>query len=461
MRGRWLGLAVLALPCLVYSMDLTLLDLAVPRIAAALRPSPAEQLWILDVYGFVLAGALITMGTLGDRFGRRRVLLAGATGFVVASIAAALARTVPMLIASRAVMGLAGATLAPSTLGLIRAMFPDDRERGLAIGIWAASFSTGAALGPVLGGVVLEHLPWNAIFLAAIPAMVLLVAVGRAVLPEAREPGSGRFDVASACLALGATLALIYGVKHAAIGGWSATAAVAIMAGAAGWAGFVRRQRRLAHPLIDLALFRRPGFVTAVAVYAVAVFVAFGTYFQLALYLQLGLHLSPLWAGLGLLPASAGFLVGSLVAPLLASRIRACVIIAASLAIAGLGLVVLATAGGLAGVALGSAVMAIGLAPVSTLATAIVVESAPPSRAGAASAVSETAAELSGALGIAVLGSLATAVSRTTAFDPHAFDPRAFAIVALVAAGVLFAAAASVIRRLVLRGAPASYQPCA
>jgi MFS transporter, DHA2 family, multidrug resistance protein len=439
MRGRWLGLAVLALPCLVYSMDLTLLDLAVPRIVADLRPDPAAQLWILDVYGFVLAGALITMGALGDRIGRRRVLLAGAVGFIVASIAAALARSVPMLIASRAVMGLAGATLAPSTLGLIRAMFPEERERRFAIGIWAASFSTGAALGPPLGGLLLEHLPWNAIFLAAVPGMVLLVAAGRAVLPEARERASHRIDVASACLALGATLAVIYGVKHVVTRGYSAPAAVAIVAGTAGWVGFVRRQRRLAHPLIDLGLFQRPPFVTAVVAYSVAVFVAFGTYFQLAQYLQLGLHLSPFWAGVALLPASGGFLAGSLFAPVVASRLRPIVVIAASLALAAFGLVGLAMSDGLVGVELGSSVMAIGLAQVSTLATAIVVDSAPSDRASAASAVSETAAELGGALGIALLGSLGAAVSRTTAFDPHAFT-----IVALAAAAIMFAAAACI-----------------
>lgn len=436
MHNRWVGLAVLALPCLVYSMDLTLLDLAVPRIVAELRPSRTELLWILDVYGFVLAGALITMGRLGDRFGRRRVLIAGATAFTIASLLATLAHSVPMLIVSRAIMGLGGATLAPSTLGLIRTMFPDERERGVAIGIWAASFSTGAALGPPLGGLVLEHLPWSSIFLLAVPGMILLVALGRTVLPESREGSPTTIDIVSAFLGVGATLLVIFGVKVCASAGWTPTALLAIALGIASGRLFVRRQRRIAHPLIDLALFERPLFVVAVVAYSLTVFVAFGTYFQLAQYLQLVLHLSPFFAGMCLLPASGGFIVGSLLAPQITKRVSRRRVIASGLLLSAAGFILLSGPRDVAGIAVGSAIMALGLAPVSTLATTIVVEAAPADRTGVATAISETAAELGGALGIALLGSLATSLSRVSGFDPHAF-----AVTLLVAAGILVATA--------------------
>ncbi|MEO8554537.1 MAG: MFS transporter, partial [Kofleriaceae bacterium] len=217
-RREWLGLAVIALPCILYAMDLTVLELAVPRLAADLHPSSTELLWILDVYGFVLAGALVTMGTLGDRIGRRKLLLVGATAFGMISVAAAFSTTAPMLIASRALLGLAGATLAPSTLALITTMFRDDRERRIAIGVWGASFSAGGLLGPLLGGVALAHFWWGAVFLLGVPVMLLLLVVGPRVLPEVKAERPGKLDLASAGLSLVAVLLAIYGVKAFAHG---------------------------------------------------------------------------------------------------------------------------------------------------------------------------------------------------------------------------------------------------
>src|SRR5829696_7253088 len=215
-RREWIGLAVIALPCLVYAMDLTVLTLAVPSLSVDLRPSSTELLWIVDIYGFLVAGFLITMGTLGDRIGRRRLLLIGAAAFGAASVVAAFASNPEMLIASRALLGVAGATLAPSTLSLIRSMFHDPEQRTVAIGIGVTSFSSGAAIGPLVGGVLLEHFWWGSVFLLSVPVMALLLVLGPFLLPEFRDPQAGRLDLTSAALSLAAVLAVIYGMKQIA-----------------------------------------------------------------------------------------------------------------------------------------------------------------------------------------------------------------------------------------------------
>ena len=202
-RREWIGLAVLALPCMVYAMDLTVLNLAVPHLSADLRPSSAQLLWIVDVYGFMVAGLLVTMGTLGDRIGRRRLLLTGAAAFGIASVLAAYATSAEQLIAARALLGVAGATLAPSTLSLIRSMFADPRQRTVAVGVWISSFSAGGAVGPLLGGVLLEWFWWGSVFLLAVPVMALLL-LGPVLLPEYRDPEAGRLDLVSAVSAAAA-----------------------------------------------------------------------------------------------------------------------------------------------------------------------------------------------------------------------------------------------------------------
>ncbi|HZA25693.1 MAG TPA: MFS transporter, partial [Dehalococcoidia bacterium] len=191
-RREWIGLGVLAIACVLYAMDLTVLHLAVPSLSADLQPSSVQLLWIIDVYGFLVGGSLITMGTLGDRIGRRKLLLIGAAAFGVASVMAAFSTSAEMLIAARALMGVAGATLAPSTLSLIFSMFRDPRQRSVAIGVWISGFSAGAAIGPVVGGVLLEFFWWGSVFLLALPVMALLLALGPRVLPEFRDPQAGR-----------------------------------------------------------------------------------------------------------------------------------------------------------------------------------------------------------------------------------------------------------------------------
>ena len=276
-RREWIGLAVIALPCMLYSMDLTVLNLAVPRLTADLKPSSTELLWIVDIYGFVLAGALIPMGVLGDRIGRRRLLLIGAAAFGCASVLAAFAPSVEALIAARALLGLAAATLAPSTLSLLRSMFLDPKQRTFAIGVWIASFSAGGAIGPLIGGVLLQFFWWGSVFLINVPVMVLLLAVGPRLLPEFRDPQAGKPDIVSAALCIATVLAVIYGVKRIAGHRADWVAAATVVAGLMMGAVFLRRQRRLAEPFIDLGLFRRVTFSAALAVNIFGFFVAFGT----------------------------------------------------------------------------------------------------------------------------------------------------------------------------------------
>ena len=419
-RREWIGLAVIALPCLLYSMDLTVLNLAVPSLSADLRPSSTQLLWIVDIYGFFVAGSLITMGTLGDRIGRRRLLLIGAAAFGVASVLAAFANSAPMLIAARAVLGVAGATLAPSTLSLIRSMFLDPRQRSIAIGVWIASFSAGGALGPLLGGVVLEHFWWGAVFLLAVPVMALLLVLGPLLLPEFRDPKAGRLDLRSAALSMAAVLAMIYGIKRLAEAGWGWPPVLSIAAGLVIGAIFVRRQRRLADPLIDLALLRSPAFSAALAINILGFFAAFAAFFYVAQYLQLVLGMGPLEAGWWSLPSAMAFIVGSMVAPVIGHRFRPAYVMAGALAVSALGFVVLSQVGtgtSLAWVITGSVIFSFGLTPVVSLTTDLLVGAAPPERAGAAAALSETSSEFGGALGIAVLGSVAAAVYRGRMHD--------------------------------------------
>jgi DHA2 family multidrug resistance protein-like MFS transporter len=429
-RREWIGLAVIALPCLVYAMDLTVLNLAVPHLSADLRPSSAQLLWIVDVYGFMVAGLLVTMGALGDRIGRRRLLLAGAAAFAIASVLAAWSGSAAQLIAARALLGVAGATLAPSTLSLIRSMFADPRQRTVAVGVWIASFSAGGAIGPLAGGLLLAWFWWGSVFLLAVPVMALLLLLGPSLLPEYRDPAAGRPDLLSAGMSLAAVLAVIYGLKQLAQDGLGWPPAVSIPAGLAVGAVFVRRQRTLADPLLDLRLFRVPAFSAALTTNVLSFFVGFGALLFIAQYLQLVLGLSPLQAGLWMLPSSAAFVLGSVLTPVLARRVRPVVVMAGGLALAAVGFLLLTRldrATGLAVLVTGSVVFSLALAPVDTLATDLAVGAAPPQRAGAASAISETSAEFGGALGIAILGVIGTAAYRGQVADavPAGVPPQA------------------------------------
>jgi DHA2 family multidrug resistance protein-like MFS transporter len=413
-RREWLGLAVIALPCLLYAMDLTVLSLALPRISRDLRPTGAQLLWIVDIYGFFVAGLLITMGNLGDRIGRRRLLLMGAAAFGLASILAASARSAGMLIVARAVLGIAGATVAPSTLSLIRNMFLRPRQRTFAIGVWISSYSIGGAIGPLLGGVMLQHFRWGSVFLLGVPVMALLLIVGPILLPEYRDSSARRLDVGSAVLSLFAVLAVIYGMKsYVQVGfGWLPVVSVGSGVGLGVW--FARRQSRLADPLVDLRLFDTPAFAASLATYLLATLVTFGAYVVVGQYLQLVLGLSPLVAGLWMLPWSASYVIGSFAAPALARIFRPAFVMGGGLLLAALGFIAVTrlVGFGVEAIVIGSAIYSLGMSPVFTLGTDLIVGSAPPHRAGAAAAISETSSELGGALGIAILGSVGSAIYR-------------------------------------------------
>jgi DHA2 family multidrug resistance protein-like MFS transporter len=412
---EWIGLGVLALAALVYVMDLTVLHLAVPAISRDLHPSSAQLLWIIDVYGFTVAGFLVTMGAVGDRIGRRKLLLIGAGAFGMVSILSAISSSPEMLIASRALLGVAGATIAPSTLSLIFNMFKDPGQRARAIAVWISAFSAGSAIGPVIGGVLLEHFWWGSVFLIALPVMGLLLVLGPILLPEYRDPNAGRLDPGSALMSLVAVLAVVFGLKQIAQDGISLLAIAAIVTGLVVGVLWVRRQLTSPDPMIDLRLFRIPSFSASLVVNFLTIFVAIGYFLFVAQYLQLVLGLSPLLAGLCSVPSAIGFIVGSNLAPILVRRYPSANVMGGSLLLAAVGLVVLTrvdAANGLAIVILASVVIALGLAPVLTLTTDLIVGSAPPERAGAASGISETAVELGGALGISVLGSLGVAIYR-------------------------------------------------
>ncbi len=421
-RREWIGLGVLTLAALVYAMDLTVLNLAIPRISAELQPSSAQLLWIIDIYGFLVAGLLITMGSLGDRIGRRKLLLAGAAGFALASLLAAFSTSSEMLIASRAVMGVAGATIAPSTLSLIFTMFLDPKQRSTAIGFWIAAYSAGGAIGPVLGGVLLEFFWWGSVFLIGVPVMGLLLILGPRTLPEYRDQNAHPIDLGSVALSLLAILAVVFGLKELAQGGLAPMPVVAIVGGLLLGVWFVRRQLHLESPIIDVRLFRIRAFSASLGTYLLSIFVVVGYFLFIAQYLQLVLGLSPIEAAVWSLPSAAGFIVGSVVAPKIIHRFRPSVIMGAGMAIAAVGTATLLGLGldsgpGIAIIIVASIVISLGLAPVITLATELIVGSAPPEQAGAATGMSETSGELGGALGIALLGSLGTAVYRTEIAD--------------------------------------------
>lgn len=417
---EWAGLAVLALATLLVSIDLFVLLLALPSLSADLHASSTQQLWIMDMYGFMVGGFLLTMGTVGDRFGRRRLLLAGSALFGLASLLAAFSTSPEMLIAARALLGVAGATLTPSTLALISTMFRDPRQMGTAIGLWAGCFTLGAIIGPMVGGVLLAHFWWGSVFLVGVPAMVLLLILGPFLLPEYRAPGPQRLDLASVGLSLAGLLLTIYGIKTLAREGFDVRALVAVAVGVALVAVFLRRQARLADPLLDLGLFRSRSF-RAIAVSLFVNSLVGGTVMMLmSQHLQSVGGLTPLRAGLGMVPGMVTSTIGFLVAPALARTVRPALLMGGGLVVALLGVAtfmqVSATSGETAMI-VGFAVWCIGSAPLVALGTSLIVGAAPPEKAGSASSVAQVSNELGSAVGIATLGSLGTLIYRSHVED--------------------------------------------
>ncbi|MFD4563652.1 MFS transporter [Streptomyces sp. NPDC058467] len=411
--GRWLALSVLVLAVLLVAVDATVLGLATPYISEDLKPSGTQLLWIGDVYSFVIAGLLVSMGSLGDRIGRKKLLLVGATAFGVISVLNAYATTPELMILARALLGVAGATLMPATLALIRNIFHDPRERSLAIGIWGATASAGTAVGPVAGGFLLEHFWWGSVFLINLPVMVVLVLVGSRLLPESKNPNPGPWDLPSVALSLVGVIGVVYAVKETAAHGlsWQPVTTGLLGAGALYW--FVRRQLTLPAPLLDVRLFRNRGFSGAVLADLFTVLGLSGLVFFLSQYLQLVQGRGPLEAGLAEVPAAVGAVAAGLIAGTVARRFSVRAVVTGGLAAVGLALGALTLLSRSTGYPLlGAALLVVGIgAGFSFTVTAdVILSSVPKEQAGAASAVSETAYELGAALGIALLGSIVTGV---------------------------------------------------
>ncbi|MGW7410412.1 MFS transporter [Streptomyces sp. NPDC054833] len=414
-RREWTALGVLMLPLLLVSMDVSVLYFAIPAISADLEPSGTQQLWIFDIYAFVLAGLLMTMGSLGDRIGRRKLLLLGAAAFGTASLVAAYANSAETLIAARAVLGIGGATLMPSTMALLRTMFTDPGQRAKAIGIWSGVMTAGVALGSVMSGVLVQYFWWGSVFLVNLPAMALLLVLGPVLLPESRNPEPGRFDWLSVPLSMAAVLPVIYGLKEIPSQGWHPQYVVSITVGLLFAALFVRRQRTADSPMISPALFRGRGFAPAVVLNLVSSFGMMGSAFFTTQYLQSVLGKSAMEAALwALLPSVPIGMAAPLATSLVQRGVNRGYVVAAGFATAAAGYAMLALTGTdslwLSLAAAG--VLASGIVMVMSQMTDLAMGAAPVERAGAASSLLETGAEFGGALGMAVLGSIGTAVYR-------------------------------------------------
>ncbi|MEV0622989.1 MFS transporter [Nonomuraea sp. NPDC050404] len=417
---EWLGLGLLALPTVLLGLDVTVLYLVLPSMAAELGPTAAQTLWIMDAYGFFIAGFLITMGTLGDRIGRRRLLMIGVAAFAVVSVLAAFAPSAGLLILARALLGVAGATLMPSTLSLISNMFTDVRQRAVAIGVWATMFALGMAAGPVLGGALVDRFWWGAAFLVAVPVAVVVLAGARTLLPEYAAPGEGRFDLTSVALSLVAILPVVYAVKHLATYGPDALTLLLVLVAAVAGYVFVRRQLRLPAPLLDVTLFADRAFSAALAVLLVGLVGVGGVMYLVTQFLQLVEGLSPAEAGLWMGPPALAMFAAAIGAPIVASRIRPGAVMTATLGLSLIGYALLATAdtGGKVSVVAGFAFVYLGLGAIAALGTDMVVGAAPAAKSGSAAAMSETVQELGTAVGVALLGSLTTVVYRSQVQAP-------------------------------------------
>lgn len=432
-RREWFGLALLTLPLIVLALDVSVLYLAAPHLTADLAPSAVQQLWILDIYGFLIAGFLVTMGSLGDRIGRRKLLLIGGAAFAAASILAAFAPSAELLIAARALLGIAGATLMPSTLALISTMFRDPQQRTFAIAIWMTVFSAGIAAGPVVGGVMLELFWWGSVFLLAVPVMAVLLLLGPVLLPEHREPGAARrIDAPSVALSLLTMIPLVYGFKEAVTAGLSVSAVIGLASGLGAGVLFVRRQRALADPMLDISLFTRRAFVGAVTLMLLGTIAVNGVFYLVPQYLQLVRGVSALTAGLWMIPIATVSVLASLLTPRLARRFgrRALLAGAGTIAAVGcLGLTTLDIDTALPLLLVCVSLAVLGNTPTGVIGTDLVVSSVPPARAGSAAAISETAGELGVGLGIAATGTLVAAVYRARLADdlPAGVPPAAAA----------------------------------
>lgn len=425
-RREWLALTALILPVLLVAVDNTVLSFAMPSISLEFNTSGTTLLWIIDSYPLVLAGLLVAMGSFGDRFGRRRLLMIGAAGFAVFSVIAAFAPTAEFLVASRVGLGVFGAMLMPSTLSLIRNIFADRNQRRLAIAVWAAGFSAGAALGPIVGGVLLEHFWWGSVFLLAVPVLVLLLAVTPFLVPESKDPNPGKVDYPSIALSIVTMLPIVFAIKNLAKGGILAVTVVAVVVGLVAGTAFVRRQLGRHNPMLDVRLFTVRPFTGAVLVNLLAIFALVGFIYFVSQHLQLVLGYSPLEAGLILLPGLVMTIVAGLAVVPVVKRFPPYLVVptALMLSAAAYGFVALTGQGGDAGTLMFAFVLlGMGVGASETVSNDLILSTVPAAKAGAASAVSETAYEVGSVFGTALLGSVLLASYQRNLTLPAGLSP--------------------------------------
>ena len=412
--SRWVALGVLCLSLLAIVVDNTIVNVALPSLARELDADVSELQWVVDAYTLVFAGLLLLAGAVGDRYGRRRTLLAGLAVFGASSAAAAFAGNVEALIAWRAAMGVGAAFIMPATLSLLISVFPDERERATAVGIWAATAGLGVALGPVAGGFLLDNFSWGSIFLVNVPLCVLAIVVGRRAIPESRHADAGRLDWAGAALSGAGLIALVYAVIEAPSAGWtSPPVVVGAVAALVLLGAFVRRQRRIAEPLLDLTLFRNPRFSAASTAIMVLFFALFGFLFLSTQYLQFVLGLSPSEAGVRLLPYAGAMIVFASLSGRLVVGFGTRRVATLGMLLFAAGLAVAATVGtdtGYGRLAIAFVTMGAGMGLAGAPATESIMNALPAARANIGSAVNDTTRELGGALGVAVVGSVTSAL---------------------------------------------------
>ncbi|MGY0501716.1 MFS transporter [Nocardia sp. FBN12] len=411
----WLGLLVVLGPVLLVAMDGSVLFLAMPAITGALAPSADQSLWILDSYGFAVGSLLIAFGTIGDRYGRKRLLMIGAAMFGLGSVGAAFATSPELLIAFRVLMGVAGATLLPSALAVLGTLFTDPRRRAQAIGIFAATFAAGFAIGPIVAGQLLSHFWWGSVLLINVPVVLVFLVLAPILLGEVRASGGAGVDIASVLTSAAGLLLTMYAVKHVAAEGVSFATLVLGLAGVALLSVFGRRQARIDNPLIDFTLFRNPVFTIAIITGFLPLAAWSATAYLAATYLQSVLGLSIADAALLAVPGALVLTVAAVVTPAVVARIgRAAALITAHFTIAA-GLLLLLPTGtgdGIGWYIAATAVAGIGYGISFSVVADIAVAAVPAERAGSAAALAETGNELGNALGIALFGSLAAALFR-------------------------------------------------
>ena len=420
---QWAALAVLMLPVLLVSIDNTVLSFALPHIARDLLPTAAAQLWIVDAYPLVLAGLLVAMGNLGDRYGRRRVLLIGSIGFGAVSVVAAFAPDATWLIAARVLLGFFGAMLMPSTLSLLRSTFSDRRQRRLAIAIWATGFSAGSAIGPIVGGVLLEHFWWGSTFLIAVPVLLPLLILAPILVKESKDPAPGPFDLPSILLSMAALAPIVYAIKSFATEGVGVLPVALVLVGATAGVLFVRRLLSRENPMLDMKLFRVPAFSGAVVVNLVSVFSLVGFLFFLTQHLQLVLGMAPFDAAMALVPGTVVIIAAGLLVVPLVRLVRPGFIMAAGLTLslgAYASIAIVGADATIVSLVVAFCVLGAGIGAAETLSNDLIISSVPAAKAGAASGVSETAYEVGAVLGTAVLGSILAASYRTAIEIPGA-----------------------------------------